>query len=892
MNKNLKTPEWIDALIANLSPPHLAEEISGDLYEMFLKDVQQKGLPAANRRYVLNAVGFLVKSFFWKKSSDTHSNLYAMIKNYFKMARRSLWTYRGTTAINILGLVVGIASALVIAFVIRFEISFDSFHTNSNQIYRVVRVSGNEMSEFRSGISYPVPAALRAEIPALQHVVSMEYFGGGATNLDVVDESGATVAMFLEDKGFVLIEPEYFKVFDFKGTDLRWISGNPEKALTEPLSIVLTRSMVKKYFGDKDPLGNTLRFQKKLDFKVTGVIEDFPPNTDFPFSILMSYSSLVPLAGIERLNNWFSVNDTHCTYVVLSPGSTKEEIEKEIAKVHAVHTPAELHEFRHYLLQPLKEVHYDARFRNFGGRTISHQTIFGLGIVAVFLLLTGCINYINLSTAQSMLRAKEVGLRKVMGSSRRSLMIQFLTETLIVVSVASIFALGLSELLLANLQSLLNIHYGQYIFTDPFAWLFLLAVVVVVTLFAGLYPSFIVSRFNPLTALKNKFSTETLGGMSLRKVLVVVQFTITQMLVVGTFIVVSQMRYFQNVDMGFNREAIVTAKVSNADRNTVKVMAEQLRALSFVSDVSLSFTLPSGLKRNRSYQSIGMPEANAMEDFIGFEYEAIDPHYLDLYQIKLLAGRALTMQDSIGNILINKTLLRNLALGAPGEAVGKTLKMGDGKLVTVAGIVDDFYSNSLKEGVDNIVMLINPKDYLTMSIKLSTKSETGSLPENVKAIEKIWKDNLPDFIFSYEFFDENIAAFYKQEQKYAQLFQLFSFIFLFIGCLGLYGLITFVINRKGKEVAIRKVLGADLSSLLLLFSREYIQLIILSFVLATPVTYYVVTNWLSNFANRIELKWWLFFVPGLLVLFIALLVVSTKSLKAANANPVDRLKYE
>lgn len=514
----------------------------------------------------------------------------------------------------------------------------------------------------------------------------------------------------------------------------------------------------------------------------------------------------------------------------------------------------------------------------------------GLGIVAVFLLLTGSINYINLSTAQSMLRAKEVGLRKVMGSSRRNLMIQFLTETLIVVSVAGIFALGLSEFLLTNLQSLLNIHHSQYIFTDPFAWLFLLTLVIVVTLFAGLYPSFIISRFNPLTALKNKFCTETLGGMSLRKVLVVVQFTITQMLVVGTFIVVGQMRYFQNVDMGFNREAIITAKVSNADPNKVKVMEEQLRSQSFVSNVSFSFTLPSGVKRNRSYQSIGMPEANAMEDFLGYEYEAVDPHYLDLYQIKLLAGRNLTMQDSIGNILVNKTLLRSLALGAPNEAVGQTLKMGGGKLVTVVGVVDDFYSNSLKEGVDNIVMLINPKDYLTMSVKLSTQK--ASLQESIQEIEKIWSANLPEFIFTYQFFDENIAAFYKQEQKYAHLFQIFSGIFLFIGCLGLYGLITFVINRKGKEVAIRKVLGANLSNILLLFSKEYIQLILLSFVLATPVAYYVVNNWLSNFANRIELQWWLFIVPGLLVLFIALLVVSIKSFRAANANPVDRLKYE
>jgi len=289
---------------------------------------------------------------------------------------------------------------------------------------------------------------------------------------------------------------------------------------------------------------------------------------------------------------------------------------------------------------------------------------------------------------------------------------------------------------------------------------------------------------------------------------------------------------------------------------------------------------------------IGRPEAKAMEDYEVFEYEGIDPNYLDLFQIKLLAGRNLTMSDSVGNILINNTLAKALELGSPEVAVGKELKMGDGKLVTVVGIVDDFYSNSLKEGVDNIVMKIAPNDYYTMSIKLTPNNQNGLMPEKIQFIEKIWTATFPDFVFSYEFFDENIKAFYEQESRYAKLFQLFSVVFLIIGCLGLYGLITFLVNRKGKEVAIRKVLGANIGNILALLSKEYIQLIVLSFVLATPVAYYVVNSWLNNFANRIELQWWLFATPGLMVLVIALLVVTTKSLEAANANPVDKLKYE
>lgn len=891
MKKEIETPGWIDFLIENLSPYHLAEEIRGDLYELYINDIKQIGTRKARMQYIRNGIGFLAKSFFWRKSPDLNSNAFLMIKNYFKMASRTLLAYKSTTLINILGLVVGMASALVLFTVIRFELSFDTFHSNKDQIYRVVRVSGDDMSEFRAGISYPVPVAIKAEIPAVKNVVSMEYMDG-PSNMDIIGADGATVEKFMEVRGFVLIEPEFFSVFDFKGTGFKWLSGDPIKSLSEPFGVVLTKTIAEKYFGDQDPLNRILRFHKKFDFKVTGVIEDFPANSDFPFEVLLSYSSLNTMAGQERLNNWYAVNDTHCTYVVLSPGSTKEEIEAQIAKVHAVHTSAELHKYRHYLLQKFSDVHYDARFRNFSGRTISHETIMGLGIVAVFLLLVGSINYINLSTAQSALRAKEIGLRKVMGSNRRNLMLQFITETFIVVLIAGMVAMGLSQVLLINLQSLLNINHSSYIFIDPYILLCLLTIVVSVTLFAGVYPSILISRFNPLTALKYKFSNESLGGISLRKVLVVLQFTITQMLVVATFIVVSQMRYFQNINMGFNREAIVTSKVSNIDGDKLEVMREQLRSQSFVSDVSLSFTIPSGLTRNRTYPNIGRPEAKALEDFTAFEYEAIDPNYLELYQIKLVAGRNLSMSDSVGNILINKTLVKNLALGAPDKALGQTLKFGDGKLVTVVGVVDDFYSNSLKEGVDNIVMLIDPKNFLTISIKLTTQNEKGSMQENIKAIEKIWYANFPDFIFKYQFFDENIDAFYKQERKYAQLFQLFSGVFLFIGCLGLYGLITFVVNRKGKEVAIRKVLGANLSNILLLFSKEYIRLIVISFVLAVPVAYYVVNGWLNTFANRIPLTWWLFVLPGALVLTIALLVVGTKSLKAANANPVDKLKYE
>ena len=895
MRDKSQPPGWINWLIDNLAPHDLAEEIRGDLHEMFLTDIAVRGRRAANRKYTINGMGFLAKRFFWKKE-NTNSTSHIMIGNYLKMAKRSLVAYRGTSIINILGLVIGIASSLVIFSVVHFEQGFDKFHSGSENIYRIVRVSGEDMSEFRTGISFPVPTALKEEISSLTAITSVMYVGDA--NVDIVDKSGSTTKKFLEESGLTMVEPNFFSIFDFKGTGFRWIAGNPEKALAEPYSVVLTKSYARKYFGDEDALGQTVQFQKQFDCKVTGIIEDLPENTDFPFTVLISYSSLKPIFGNDRLNDWSSVADVHQAFIVLNPGVTKSEMESQMARVHANHTDKDLNEFRHYLLQELHDVHYDARFGTFNGRTISKETLLALAIIGIFLLLTACINYINLATAQANMRAKEIGLRKVMGSSRKSLIEQFLTETLIVVFIAAILGWGAGHLFLENSMLLLGFDLLHSASFHPFILMLVIAIILVVTVLAGLYPSIIISRFNPVEALKNRFTTERIGGISLRKILVVVQFTVTQILVVGTFIVVSQMKFFRDVDMGFNKEAIITVRIPDSKwwrsgtANSRKVMEDKLRSLAMVENVSFSSTLPSGVNRNLGYRDIGKPDASTLTDYIIFEYEAIDPSYLDLYQIKLLAGRKLVFGDSVGNILVNKTLAKNLGLGLPGEAIGQELKLGGNRRVTVVGVVDDFYSNSLKQGVDNIAMLVEPWAYSTLSIKLSADQDSGSLREAIQQIESVWASTFPEFIFDYQFFDENIKAFYEQEQKYAKLFQMFSIIFLLIGCLGLYGLITFVVNRKGKEVAVRKVLGATFSNIIFMFSGEYVRLILISFLLAVPIAYYAVDSWLSNFANHIPLRWWLFTVPGLLVLVIALLVVTTKSIRTANANPIHKLKYE
>jgi putative ABC transport system permease protein len=877
-------PKWAEALIDRFAPEHLTEEIKGDLHEMLLSDSKHFSERIARRKYSWRVIGFLVKGFFWKRTTQQNHN---MTGSYFKMAKRSLLANKGTTAINILGLVIGIASALAIISIIRFELSFDTFHTDHQNIYRMVRVSGPDLSEFRTGIPYAMPPAMK-DLSGVRKMTKLEYLGG--CSVDVLSADGKFQRQFIEDGGVATVETEFFDVIDFAGSPINWISGDAKTSLNEPGSVVVTSAIAKKFFGDESPIGQTLRLEKRFDCKITGVIADFPANTDFPFRMLLSYSSMPLLFG-ERMSDWVSVNDGHSVLVVLQEGANAKDIEKQIAKLHAANVGKDLSEYRHYFLQPLSEVHYDPAFGTFSRRTITHQTILALKVIVLCLLAVGCINYVNLSTAQSTLRSKEIGLRKIMGSSQKNLVAQFLVETLIIAGIAAFTALALVTVCMPSLGSMLGLQV-TIDFLDPFLWITLSSVIIFVTLCAGLYPALVASRFNPLTAIKNQFTTGRIAGVSLRKTLVVVQFTATQVLAVGTFIVIAQMEFFRNVDMGFDRNAtVVTIRLLDSNRSSLSSFESELRRLPFVENVAKSFTLPSGVDRNRNSRNIGKPEAKDVQDYQNYEYSAIDENFLDLYGIRLVAGRNLTTADSGKNILVNETLMRNLGYSNAHEIVGAELKLGGDGNVHVVGVINDYYGNSLKERVDNIALDASPDRYRQVSVRLDPASGLG-IGDVLTKLEQTWKSIYPEHAFQFRFLDDNIAMFYEQEAKYSKLFQVFSIMFVVIGCLGLYGLITFVANRKGKEIAVRKTLGASVANIIMMFSREYVALITVSFALAIPIAWYGVDEWLTNFENHVEVQWWLFAAPGMIVLTLALAVVCMKSFNAAMANPVDKLRNE
>lgn len=870
-------------LLRSFCPPYLLEEIEGDLLQRYERDLREHGKKIAQRKLFLRSITFFRPGILLRNKFNYSSNYFMMFSNYFKMSIRSLLARRTNAAINAIGLSIGIASTILILNIIRFETSFDQFHSDAERIYRIVRVSQIEgQDEYRTGVVYPLSPALRNEVPAIEQIASVLYWSWGGMQIEIPD--AGQNRKFQEAKGFAMVEPSFFKVFDFNNSSFQWLVGSPEKSLTEPLNVVLTRSLALKYFGTLDVLGKTLRVDRDWDCTVTGVVEDLPANTDFPFTIMLSYSTLYGSIG-DRVNNWWSVGSNE-SYVKLAPGATREDVEAQIEAVHTSHTPKELHSFRKYKLQPLAEVHTDSRFGNFNQRIVSSGKVQTLAIIGIFLLVTACINYINLATAHSSLRSKEIGIRKVLGGLRQHLVLQFIVETFLIALVAGFAGLLMAEWANTQFQRLVSVPTSDLLILDPFILQSVVAIVLLVSLAAGFYPAIVISGFNPLLAIKNKLSAVT-GSIQLRQVLVVLQFSVTLVFVIAAFVVTHQMRFFRNVDLGFAREAIVNVELQNSDRQKLQRLGNALQADPHFTDVSFSSSIPAGNKRPTSFVDMRKKESDEKDNLV-VEYQRVDAQHISLYEMVLVAGRNFIPSDSLDATIINRTLGAKLGFSSVEEAIGQEVILA-GRNFNIVGVIEDYHSKSLKEEVDKIALVLSSDRLHMASIKLN---RAQPLSESLVTLEQIWRNVYPESAISYQFLDENIATYYREEAKFSKLLQVFSIILVGVGCLGLYGLITFVVERKMKALAIRKVFGADILDLFANTSRGYMGLLLISLLIAVPIAYEFLRQWLSGFAYHISLQWWMLLLPCGIVFAITLLAVSKQVLKGARVNPVETLKCE
>ncbi|MRG45167.1 FtsX-like permease family protein [Chitinophaga sp. SYP-B3965] len=789
-----------------------------------------------------------------------------MLKNYLTIACRNIWRNLGYVSLNVMGLTLSIASCLVIFLITKNELSYDSYHQKADRTYRVTM----NALDFNSSVSMSIAPALRTDFPELEQVSQTWYQHEGIVK---VNED------HYAEKGYSYADASFPRIFD-----LQWLAGNPQTALNEPNCVVLTESIAKKYFGSKDPIGQVIQVDDSPQLKVTGLIKDLPGNTHFPFVFLISFETVKKdLAENGAMENFFQIMGG-ITYIVLPEHYDIAKLNSRLPAFIAKHWGADIAKGTKLIMQPLKEIHFDQRYLNSITPTTSRNTYWALAAVALFIIITACINFVNLATAQAIKRAKEVGVRKALGANRIQLIRQFLGETSFLVFLAVIMGCIAAFLFLPNAALWLGVKIGTEQLFQPEVIGLLLALTAVIILSAGVYPAFVQSAFRPVDALKSGVIGISGRGLTLRKSLVFVQFTISQILIVGTLVVAAQMDYFKNQDLGFNKEAVISFSIPENTKQAV--LREQLSANPGVKDISFSSGAPS---YNSNWAPFSCPERGITKDDVT-EIKNIDENFMDMFGIKLLAGEKLrksNQEDTIRYVLVNETLIHKLGFSRPEEAIGLHFT-GSGRHCVIQGVVQDFQSESKHKDRRPCILGYRPQGFFVASVKL----QSADMRKTITRIETEWSAIFPEKIFQYEFLDDHIAAMYNQEQKVYTAFRLFSFLAILIGCLGLYGLVAFTAVQRKKEVGIRKVMGASLVHILALFAKEFFVLIIIAFLVAAPVAYFVMHSWLENFAYQVSISGGIFLIAIAVSFLIAAGTIAHQSLKAAFANPLKSLKAE
>jgi len=799
-----------------------------------------------------------------------------MLKNYIKTAWQNLRGHKAYVAINTIGLAVGIAACLLIFLLIQYETSFDNFHKNKERIYRVVAATKTKDGmHYSKASAFPVAEALRIDYPQLEHVARI--YGRDNQQITVQnDQANTTQKKFKENVFFA--EPEFFEIFNFP-----FLAGNPKTALSEINTVVLTQEAAEKYFGDwHAAIGQSIKYNNDRVCRVTGVLKNIPANTDFPLQAVLSFKSS---EGEDGATDWVSQDGSLNSFLVLPESISAKQFDNDLKIFVKKHTPAE-YANQGYILQPLGDMHYSSRFGIYRGNTFSHALITALSLIGLFLLIIACINFINLATAQAVNRSKEVGIRKVLGSSKKQLIIQFLCETFLItlasVVISIVFAVIALPVLNHLMQISLTIQPGFQLIA------FLSGIIIIVTFLSGFYPAIVLSGFNPITVLKSKFTSKSAGGLSMRRALIVFQFTVAQALIIGTFIVVSQMNYFQNASMGFDKDAIVMVPLPNDSVRLFKADALKTQLLQQAGIKNVSISSFSPMDKASWDGNFKFDNAVKKSDFDP-DFKWADADYFKTYNIQFVAGRPYYPADTVNGFVVNELMVRKLGFKNPEDIIGKKITIFDGTMVApVVGVVKDFNGNSLKKEMKPVVLGSWKLVYRLINIKLQPQHAKQTLA----TIERLWNNTYPDFMYEYQFLDDKIASFYKQENQLSQLYKIFAGIAIFISCLGLYGFVSFMAAQRTKEVGIRKVLGASVISIVYLFSNEFTMLIGVAFLIATPLAYFFMLHWLQNFAYRIDMGVGIFLLTIFISEMIAWLTVAHRAIKAAVANPVTSLRSE
>lgn len=802
-----------------------------------------------------------------------------MFKTYFKTAFRNLLRHRKHAMLNIMGLAVAIAACIIVFLVIQYETSYEKHLKEYNNIYQVVTKDKDAEGEhFTVGIPFPVIKYLRADNPQYQFAELMQHYGVQVT---VKPEGAAAPKKFIEETGVFYSDEELVKIFE-----LQFLSGSPA-SLRDVNSVAISRMQAVKYFGDwKNAMGKIINIDNSAhNLQVAAIFEDVPPNSDFPFTLLASYEGYKAYNNSFDMNDWGTTTSNHQVYVKLPANANVAALNGQLAGLQKKYNDGLRSSTRTHFLQPIGNIHFDERFSTNGNHITSLSSIYTLAFIGLLIILMACINFVNLSTALAVTRSKEVGIRKVMGSSKAQLSLQVFIETSAVVLVAGIIGILLAWLALPYVKNIMVVQNQLHLFSAS-GILFILSIILVTILLSGIYPALVMGRFKPVEAIKNKINTSRVGSVPLRRVLVVLQFAFSQILIIATIIAVSQMNFIKNSNLGFNKDAtlIVYMNADSTTRMRHDVLRDALKARSDVKELSFGFDAPSS---QNVWSSDFAFDKTADRDF-SVQLKLADENYANTYGLQMAAGRFYQHSDTVKEYVVNETLVKKCGFANPQDAIGKMMRLGGAPFKPVVGVVKDFKQATLKEAIEPIAFLPRTKSYQSVGIKLSTASFAKSNDE----IKAIWDKLFPEYVYNASYLDENINRYYLAEQRLNAMYKVYALLAIFISCLGLYGLVSFMVVSKTKEVGIRKVLGASVQSILYLFSKEFTILIAIAFIIAVPAAWYLMDNWLKDFAYKIDMSIWFFVIAIVVSILVAWLTVGYKAMRAATANPVKSLRTE
>jgi putative ABC transport system permease protein len=796
-----------------------------------------------------------------------------MFKNYLKIAFRNISRYKGYSLINILGLAIGIICCIFIFLYVHHEMSYDRYHADHNRIFRVAEdIQTKTANRIFAPVSPPLAPALKENFPQVE-------YAGRIMNLSqrLVKYQDK---IFYESNGFAA-DQEVLHIFT-----IPFLKGNPTKALVRPKTLVITEETAVKYFGNDDPLGKTLKLNEQ-EYEITGVVENPPANTHWKYNFLIS---LKDYEKSSFMTNWHGT--MAYTYIKLAADANANDFEKQVRHIANKYVGIKLKtwgEVYRYFLQPISDIHLYSHIRYEIEPPGNPNMIIIFSTVGLLVLLIACINFINLTTARSGNRAKEVGLRKVVGGQRKQLILQFVGESFILALAALIVAMSFTGLIMPLFNNLLGTQFNPSSLYQLPVLLVMLALVFFIGLAAGLYPAFILSGFKPASVLKASLGTRSTKSL-LRRVLVVLQFSISIIMIIGTIGVHKQLQFMKHRYLGFDKEQklVIPFRGGISIEKNYPMIKDQYLQHPMILNAAVSSNVPGRGVSNFAIKLVGEQDDKNQSMF----HLYFDPDFISNYNIKIIGGRAFDAEmrtDEGKTCLINRAALKAFGWRSPQQALGKVLNTGYGvRDLRIIGVTENFHYRGLQFHVEPLVMEWNPTMLRTMTLTVNT----NNLGDTLAFAEKTWKSLFPGYPFEFSFLDEDFNKQYLAEERTGVLFGVFTILGQFIACLGLLGLAAFITRQRTKEIGIRKVLGASIAGITFLISREFLKWVVLANIIAWPAAYFVVNQWLSSFAYRAPIGIWSFIASALLALLVAIVTVSYQSIRAAATNPVEALRYE